>query len=285
MPVNSESNASSRKPRGAGAPPRAKSGAMRGARSGTRPARGLSPKPATSGRARASLRGEITEVFRNAILDAAEAEFGGRGFADAKMTQIAERAGVAAGTLYNYFDSKESILRALVELRRKQLGDGLRRIAVGPGSARDKLLGLTSAVLGFIQSKSAMFSVFEQTGGMTGCYVHGAAAKAGKAGTKADSKAGTKADSKADTKADSKADTKGERFVPRQLVVFEEILVQAVREKLVRSDLPTRELTEVFTGSIHGVVRGWLLHGQKEPLAERAPFLVNLFLKGAGIER
>ena len=209
------------------------------------------PRPAPA-RARASLRGEVTEVFRQAILDAAEAEFGGRGFADAKMTQIAQRAGVAAGTLYNYFDSKESILRALVDMRRKELGDRLRQIALAPGGARDKLLGLTTAVLGFIQSKSAMFSVFEQTGGMTGCYAHGA------------------------------SPTKGERFAPKQLVVFEEIFVQAIREKLVRSELPTRELTEVFTGSLHGLVRGWLLHGQKEPLTERAPFLVNLFLEGAG---
>jgi len=35
--------------------------------------------------------------------------FGARGFARQKMTEIAERAGLAAGTLYNYFDSKEAI--------------------------------------------------------------------------------------------------------------------------------------------------------------------------------
>src|SRR4028118_1016988 len=49
-----------------------------------------------------------------AILDAAAAEFGERGFHDTGITQITQRAGVALGTFYTYFDSKEEVFRALV---------------------------------------------------------------------------------------------------------------------------------------------------------------------------
>ncbi len=48
------------------------------------------------------------------LLDAAAAEFGERGFHDASISAITRRAGVALGSFYTYFDSKDAIFRALV---------------------------------------------------------------------------------------------------------------------------------------------------------------------------
>jgi len=48
------------------------------------------------------------------LLDAAEAEFGERGYHDAAITGITARAGVALGSFYTYFGSKEELYRALV---------------------------------------------------------------------------------------------------------------------------------------------------------------------------
>jgi AcrR family transcriptional regulator len=48
------------------------------------------------------------------ILDAALAEFAARGFAAARMEDIAARAGVTKGTLYLYFASKEELFKSLV---------------------------------------------------------------------------------------------------------------------------------------------------------------------------
>jgi AcrR family transcriptional regulator len=48
------------------------------------------------------------------ILDAARAEFLARGYAAARLDDIAARAGVAKGTLYLYFQSKEDIFQSLV---------------------------------------------------------------------------------------------------------------------------------------------------------------------------
>src|SRR5437667_1658893 len=104
-------------------------------RKGTGPLRARRPL-----RGPAGLRGELTEVFRRAILDAAEQVFGSRGFAQARMTEIAERAGLAAGTLYNYFDSKEAIFRALLEQRGEELSALLDPIALGPADARARLV-------------------------------------------------------------------------------------------------------------------------------------------------
>lgn len=48
------------------------------------------------------------------LLDAAAAEFGERGFHEASISAITRRAGVALGSFYTYFDSKDAIFRALV---------------------------------------------------------------------------------------------------------------------------------------------------------------------------
>lgn len=48
------------------------------------------------------------------LLDAARAEFGERGYHDASISAITRRAGVALGSFYTYFDSKDAIFRALV---------------------------------------------------------------------------------------------------------------------------------------------------------------------------
>ena len=62
-----------------------------------------------------------------AILDAAAAEFGERGFHDTGITHITQRAGVALGTFYTYFNSKEEVFRALVRDLSGQVRD-----VVGP---------------------------------------------------------------------------------------------------------------------------------------------------------
>ena len=49
-----------------------------------------------------------------AILAAAAREFCVAGFANAKLDAIAARAGVAKGTIYLYFDTKEDLLKAAV---------------------------------------------------------------------------------------------------------------------------------------------------------------------------
>src|SRR5688572_23970039 len=56
-------------------------------------------------------RGRRTQ---RALLDAAAAEFGEKGFHDSSIVSITARAGVALGTFYTYFESKEALFRALV---------------------------------------------------------------------------------------------------------------------------------------------------------------------------
>lgn len=56
-------------------------------------------------------RGEAT---RRRILEAAEAVFAELGYHEASIVKLTERAGVALGTFYLYFDSKQTVFEALV---------------------------------------------------------------------------------------------------------------------------------------------------------------------------
>jgi len=57
------------------------------------------------------------------ILDGAQQEFGERGFSDSSIVGITQRAGVALGTFYTYFDSKEALFQALVRDMSAQVRD------------------------------------------------------------------------------------------------------------------------------------------------------------------
>ena len=60
------------------------------------------------------------------ILEAALAVFAEKGFAAARMDEIAARARVSKGTIYLYFPSKESVFKALVQ---EMIGPQLARLA------------------------------------------------------------------------------------------------------------------------------------------------------------
>jgi AcrR family transcriptional regulator len=77
---------------------------------------------ASDGKAPRTARGERT---LRKILDAARDEFGEHGFADSSIVGITRRAGVALGTFYTYFDSKEEVFRAVVRDMSMQVRDNV----------------------------------------------------------------------------------------------------------------------------------------------------------------
>jgi AcrR family transcriptional regulator len=202
--------------------------------------------------ARASLRGAVAEVFRRAILDSAEKIFRSEGFADAKIARIAQQAGLAAGTLYNYFDSKESLFRALIEQRAEEFWTSLQAIADQASDPRERLHRVTVATFDYMEANTSLCMMFEQLNG------HSAQAVRRACGPGAD------------------------RLRARYLQFFESIFADAARVGVVRKELPLPEVTLAFCGSIYGFLRGWVSTGRKERLRDRAAFLVDLFLQGAG---
>jgi AcrR family transcriptional regulator len=63
----------------------------------------------------------MKEEARAAILDGAEQVLVKQGLQAARMDDIAAHVGVSVGTLYNYFEDRQKLLRALLEVRSREL--------------------------------------------------------------------------------------------------------------------------------------------------------------------
>src|SRR5690349_23921911 len=72
---------------------------------------------------------------RERILEAAERVFADHGFFNAKVSEIARHAGVADGTIYLYFKSKDDLLISLFETRMERVcGDLVAAVALVRGA-------------------------------------------------------------------------------------------------------------------------------------------------------
>jgi AcrR family transcriptional regulator len=103
------------------------------------------PKPSTSRASRAAER-------RQAIIDAALDEFVARGFAAARLDEVAKRAGVAKGTIYLHFKDKESMFEELIRTALVPLIGRLHSPPPIGGSVRDAVEGFART---FIQEVAA----------------------------------------------------------------------------------------------------------------------------------
>ena len=83
---------------------------------------------------------------REEILDAAHTLFTTKGFQSTTMEDILRIVGIAKGTLYYHFPSKEQILKALVLRIVCQVEQQAREIAAASAPAADKLAAIMSAM-------------------------------------------------------------------------------------------------------------------------------------------
>ena len=111
------------------------------------------------GRIPKTARGRKT---RNRLLEAAEVEFGKKGFHDAAISNITQRAGVALGTFYTYFDSKQEIFAALVsymsDRTRQWVGE---RVAGAPDRLAAERLGL-AAYIEFVREHKGIYRIMSE---------------------------------------------------------------------------------------------------------------------------
>jgi AcrR family transcriptional regulator len=96
------------------------------------------------------------------LLEAAALEFGQRGFHEAAITGITARAGVALGTFYTYFESKEELFRALV----RDMSHAVRsHVAEAVAGASDRIaaerIGL-AAFIAFTRQHPELYRIIEE---------------------------------------------------------------------------------------------------------------------------
>jgi AcrR family transcriptional regulator len=99
---------------------------------------------------------------RRRLLDAAELVFGDLGYHDASIVKLAERAGVAAGTFYLYFDSKKAIFDELVRDLNRRVRHAMKEgSSQGTNRVESELLGF-DAYFRFTSEHPALYRIIRQ---------------------------------------------------------------------------------------------------------------------------
>lgn len=111
------------------------------------------PRPSTA-------RGEAT---RRKLLKAAEREIGSKGFYQASVSSITREAGVAQGTFYLYFNSKEDALRELVRHMGRQLRGALTRSIEAETSRMQAERQGLAAFLRFVAGHQNLYRVVQES--------------------------------------------------------------------------------------------------------------------------
>jgi TetR/AcrR family transcriptional regulator, fatty acid metabolism regulator protein len=96
---------------------------------------------------------------RTRILDAAEDVFARRGFYNARVAEIAREAGVADGTIYLYFKSKDDLLISLFESRMERVLGELEAAIPEAGGAGEKLRAFIAAYMRLIRDSPQVAEV------------------------------------------------------------------------------------------------------------------------------
>lgn len=96
-----------------------------------------------------SLRDRLRAATTQAILEATEETLVERGLAATGIAQIAARAGVSVGTLYNHFADRETLIAELMVERARELLQRLDAVEAAPdkGGFRERLGAVAGAFL------------------------------------------------------------------------------------------------------------------------------------------
>lgn len=203
--------------------------------------------PNTPKKERRSVREESRAVYRQAIMEAAIRIFGRTGFSATKIADVAAEAGVATGTLYNYFSSKEDIFLSILDDGRARLGAELeQRTKIEDPLAR--MRELVRVMFEFLEEHGALFTIYMQIGGNPMHF-------------RCDANAGDEA---------------FRHFILAQFTA-------ALREasERVRQDYPPHVLAMALGGLINGAVVHWVEGGCQPGLRGQTDTIMDLFLNGA----
>jgi TetR/AcrR family fatty acid metabolism transcriptional regulator len=183
---------------------------------------------------------------REAILRAATKVFAESGYFNSKVADVARVAGVADGTVYLYFKSKEDILRSIFERGvGEMLAEARARIS-GLTDARERLREIARLHLESLSADRDLAIVFQ-------------------------------VELRGSTKFMEEFSAAG---FAEYLRLIRETFEEGQRAKVFRADLNAKIVAKVFFGALDEMATNWILSHRRYKLAPLADTALDIILDG-----
>jgi TetR/AcrR family transcriptional regulator, fatty acid metabolism regulator protein len=206
--------------------------------------------PVATRRTRIAVRIEKTDK-RDALLRAATDTFAARGFFNAQVADVARTAGVAAGTVYLYFRSKDDLLISIFEKTMKEAIEAGRRTIEQLDEPVAQLRAIARLHLDRMGRDRALAVVFQiELRQSTKFMEHFSAT-----------------------------------HVREYLGIIRDVIARGQASGAFRKDINPTLAAKLLFGMLDEMATNWVLSKRKYSLVTEAGAIVDLFVRGAGMAR
>ena len=180
------------------------------------------------------------------IIDAAVRVFARTGFYNSRVSDIAREAGIASGTIYLYFKTKDEILVTLFREKMAGFVSALRKEISGERDAPAKLRRLVRLHFETLEARPDLAEVVQLELRQGQKFFRGASA----------------------------------HEVSAYFDLIGSVLEEGVAAGVFRPELPVKVATKMLFGAMDQLTTSWVLGKRGSRLADAAEPVVNIFLNG-----
>jgi TetR/AcrR family transcriptional regulator, fatty acid metabolism regulator protein len=180
------------------------------------------------------------------IIDAAIRVFARHGYYNSRVSDIAKEAGVASGTIYLYFKTKDDILVRLVRERMAEWVAFLRQATAALPDAPAKLRRLVALHLKMLEDNPDLAEVLQVELRQGHKFFRGASA----------------------------------HEITAYFALIGSVLEEGMAGGRIRPDLPVKLATKMLFGAMDQVATSWVLGKRRYRLSDTADAVADMFLNG-----
>jgi TetR/AcrR family fatty acid metabolism transcriptional regulator len=180
------------------------------------------------------------------IIEAAVRVFARKGYYNSRVSDIAREAGIAAGTIYLYFKTKDDILVTLFRDKMAEFVGALRKAIAGEPDAARKVRRLVSLHFRMLEENPDLAEVVQVELRQGQKFFRGASSQE----------------------------------IGAYFALIGSVLEEGVAERRFRSDLPVKVATKMLFGAMDQIATSWVLGKRGYHLVDTADAVAEIFLQG-----
>ncbi len=180
------------------------------------------------------------------IIEAAVRVFARKGYYNSRVSDIAREAGIAAGTIYLYFKTKDDILVTLFRDKMAEFVGALRKAIAGEPDAASKVRRLVSLHFSMLEENPDLAEVVQVELRQGQKFFRGASSQE----------------------------------IGAYSALLGSVLEEGVAQGRFRSELPVKIATKMLFGAMDQMATSWVLGKRGYQLVDTADAVAEIFLQG-----